>query len=361
MQRLGFPPRWRDWITLLFATANTSVLLNGVAGRPFKHRRGLRQGNPLSPLLFDLAIDPLQLLIQQATTNGILNPLPVREASLRLSLYADDAVIFANPHREELDVLLDIVDGFGNASGLRINVAKCTISPIRCSDIDLEPVLSGFNGQVTQFPVTYLGLPLTLGRLRLANLQPLLDRSRAKLAAWKGKLLNAGGRRALTRSVLDALTTYALTALTLPKKFTLAFDQVRRHFTWDIDETGTAGGKCKVNWPTICSPTTFSGLGILDLDRFARALRLRWLWLQWHHPECPWTQLGTPCSALDHCLFAAATRVTVGNEARTSFWWSNWRGGETLRCRFPLLYKHSIRKHRSVAQALTDYRWVLDL
>jgi hypothetical protein len=137
------------------------VLLNGVAGRPFKHRRGLRQGDPLSPLLFDLAIDPLQLLIQQATTSGILNPLPIKEASLRLSLYADDAIIFANPRRDELDVLLDIVTGFGNASGLRINVAKCTVSPIRCSDIDLDSVLSGFNGHVTQFPITYLGLPLT--------------------------------------------------------------------------------------------------------------------------------------------------------------------------------------------------------
>lgn len=361
LQRLGFPSRWRDWLSLLFTTASTSVLLNGVAGLPLRHHRGLRQGDPLSPLLFDLAIDPLHGLLLQASASGLLPPFPAREASSRISLYADDAIISAKPVRRELSSLLDIVTRFGDASGLRINISKCSVAPIRCQGIDLDTVLHGFDGQRVGFPITYLGLPLSMGRLKLAHLQYALDRARAKLATWKGKLMNAGGRRVLTRSVLDSLSIYTLTSLRLPQKFIAAFDKVRRRFTWDIEEDEVAGGKCKVSWQIVCSPMEFGGLGILHLGAFARALWLRWLWLKWHFPDRPWTKFGTPCDTLDHELFAIATRVTIGDGRTASFWWSTWLGSSTLRSRFPLLYKHSARKHHSVANALLNNHWVLDL
>uniref|UniRef100_A0A453CKI6 Reverse transcriptase domain-containing protein n=1 Tax=Aegilops tauschii subsp. strangulata TaxID=200361 RepID=A0A453CKI6_AEGTS len=66
-------------------------------GRKIVHRQGLRQGDPLSPLLFIIAIDPLHRLQQRASDLQMIQPLPGRDIKLRVSLYADDAVIFANP------------------------------------------------------------------------------------------------------------------------------------------------------------------------------------------------------------------------------------------------------------------------
>ncbi|XP_073359869.1 uncharacterized mitochondrial protein AtMg01250-like [Aegilops tauschii subsp. strangulata] len=118
MKQLGFLARWRDWIALLLSTSSSSCLLNGVDGDRIRHKKGLRQGDPLSPLLFILAIDPLQRLFEAAAVADELQPLLVRGALLRVSLYADDAVVFANPQREEVDKILRQLYGFGNATSL---------------------------------------------------------------------------------------------------------------------------------------------------------------------------------------------------------------------------------------------------
>jgi hypothetical protein len=83
--------------------------------------------------------------------------------------------------------LANILQNFGEVSGLATNVAKSSIAPIRCSDIDLASVLTNFPAANVQFPLKYLGLPLSLGRLRRADLQPFIDKAVARLNPWKGK------------------------------------------------------------------------------------------------------------------------------------------------------------------------------
>lgn len=295
MQHLGFSARWRDWISMLLTTSSSAVLLNGVAGLPFLHRRGLRQGDPLSPPLFIMAIDPLHRLLELATEAGALSPLHIREAKFRASLYADDAIVFIKPLRQEVSYLLRILQLFGEATGLRINARKCSVSPIRCDQVDLDSVLQEFLGARAVFPIRYLGMPIALGRLRYVDLQHIIDRARSKLAGWRGHWINAGGRRTLTIAVLSTLPIFALTALKAPKKFVKDFDRIQRNFTWGIEENEVAGGKCKIGWPMVCSPTSFGGLGLPNLSLFSRALRLRWMWYEWTAPQRPWVSTPTPC------------------------------------------------------------------
>jgi hypothetical protein len=102
-------------------------------------------------------------------------------------LYADDAAVFLNPGRQEVDLVMAIKQHFGEAMGLCINVSKSSVAPIRCTGIDLDSVLQNISGGRVPFPITYLGLSVTLGRLRMAHLQPVLDKATTKLAGWQGQ------------------------------------------------------------------------------------------------------------------------------------------------------------------------------
>ena len=72
---LGFSKRWINWISMFLSTASTRVLLNGSRGQRISHARGLRQGDPLSPLLFVLVMETLNSLLKLAETMGLLQPL----------------------------------------------------------------------------------------------------------------------------------------------------------------------------------------------------------------------------------------------------------------------------------------------
>jgi hypothetical protein len=90
-------------------------------------------------------------------------------------LYAGDAALFVNPDRTDVDMIMNIMQQFGAAAGLEINVNKSSVAPICCSQINLDNVLHNFEGEVVQFPINYLGLPLSMGRLWMSHLQLILD------------------------------------------------------------------------------------------------------------------------------------------------------------------------------------------
>jgi hypothetical protein len=119
--------------------------------------------------------------------------------------------------------------------------------------------------------------------------------------------------------VLSSQPVYYLSALIAPAETIEDIDRRRKRFLW----TGTdqiAGGKCKVAWPKACRPTRLRGLGILDLKKFARALRLRWLWQEWKSPGKPWVGMPIPCTEEDRRLFNSATTITVGNGEEMGNW-----------------------------------------
>lgn len=120
----------------------------------------------------------------------------------------------------------------------------------------------------------------------------------------------------------------------------------------------TTGAKCKVNWNSVCRPTDLGGLGILDLAKFASALRLRWPWFEWMELSKMWVGMANPCDELDHDLFFASPRITIGNGARAPFGDSPWVNGEKPSDIAPLIFEASKQKRWKVRDAMHEGNWL---
>lgn len=136
LRHLGFGQIWCDIISGLLASSTTQVILNGIPGEKIEYKRGLRQGDPLSPMLFILTMGVLGFMINKAVEEDLLQPLARRTLPHRISIYADDVVIFLRPSAGDIDTVMDILQLFGTVSGLQTNVQKSSVLPIQCQDED---------------------------------------------------------------------------------------------------------------------------------------------------------------------------------------------------------------------------------
>jgi hypothetical protein len=82
------------------------------SGLPFQHHRGLRQGDPLAPMLFILALEPLHKILTKAVDAKILSNVSQRADRMHTSFYADDASLFLNPVEVEVKSVFEIISFF---------------------------------------------------------------------------------------------------------------------------------------------------------------------------------------------------------------------------------------------------------
>jgi hypothetical protein len=125
-------------------------------------------------------------------------------------------------------------------------------------------------------------------------------------------------RTSLVKLVLASQAIYHLMPLNVAPDTLKYINKVERAFLWAAKDS-TTGAKCKVNWEAVCRPKKFGGLGVLHLEKFVLALRLRWPWLEWKEPDKIWVGSGKPCTKEDMNIFYAATKFTIGNGGRLGF------------------------------------------
>jgi hypothetical protein len=227
----------------------------------------------------------------------------------------------------------------------------------------VEAIAPAIDCPIRALPCTYLGLPLSLKKLRKEDLQLVLDKLARQLAFWKAKLLSKDGRVMFVQAVMTSSIIYHLMALDVDPWFLQAVDKLRRGFLW-AGKPDARGGCCLVAWESVCQPKALGGLGLLDLKKLNAALRARWLWFQKADAEKPWSGIGFEVSPHATAIFNASVCVSVGDGGRTLFWEDPWIEGLTVGSIAPdliQLVRPGIRRTRTVQHGLLDASWVRDI
>jgi hypothetical protein len=278
LMRFGFGEKWRGWVKACISSGSMSVLVNGCATEEICIKRGLKQGDPLAPLLFLLVAEGLGGLMRKAVEQGRFQPFKVGRSHLPISLlqYADDTLCIGEASVENLWTLKAVLRGFEMASGLKVNFWKSCVMGVNVSNDFLVMASEFLNCRIGHLPFKYLGLPVGANPRLSSTWAPMLDLIKRKLGSWGNKYISLGGRIVVINAVLNSLPIFFLSYMKMPVKVWREVVKIQRKFFWG----GLVQSRrmCWIKWLAICKPKKEGGLGIKDLRLMNCSLLAKWRW-----------------------------------------------------------------------------------
>jgi hypothetical protein len=221
----------------------SQVLLNGVPGKPIQCKRGVRQGEPLSPLLFVLAVDLLQSIINKAYNMNLLKHPLSKDYGQDCPILqnTDDTLIILPVEALQLFTYKGLLRSFTDSTGLKVNYQKSFLVPINLSAEKALHLAHTIGCLVESLPFTYLGLPLGTTKPSVEEFLPLLQRIEKRMMGLS-KLLSYQGRLTLVNLVLTALPTFYMCALKISISIFDQVDKYRKHSLWNRGDINRKGG-----------------------------------------------------------------------------------------------------------------------
>ena len=252
---MGCGKKWCSWIQECISTVSMSILINGSATSDFKTKRGIRQGDPLSPFLFNIVAEGLNVLFQRAKVAELIKGVSFGSAEVKVShlQFADNTVIFCEYDKREVITIKRILRYFELISGLKINFSKSMLVGVNTSVSELQECAKLLKCKSGELPFSYLGLPLGADPSRISTWQPIVERFKKRLALWKRNLLALGGRITFIKSILANLSIYFM-----PVTIANQLEKLQRQFLW-----GDGEKKRKIHlisWDSIAKKKSMVGL-----------------------------------------------------------------------------------------------------
>lgn len=128
LKQYGFPDEFISTVKALYSDAFTTLIVNGTkSSQPFQVTRGVRQGDPLSCLLFDIAIEPLAEALRKSNLKGFT--IPGKAERLIATFFADDTTVYLSAD-DGFGELQEILDRWCLAAGAKFNISKTEIIPM---------------------------------------------------------------------------------------------------------------------------------------------------------------------------------------------------------------------------------------
>ena len=334
--KFGLPVHFVDTVRSLYHDAHTAVIINGEISSPFKITRGVRQGDPLSCLLFNIAIESLATMLRQSDLEG-LHVDGIVERTIA-TLFADDTTVYLSKNDSFAD-LHNLLQKWCTASRAKFNVQKTEVIPVgsaayRARVVEERKLDEGQPSIPSRIHIAKDGEPVRVLGAFVGNdveqvnvWAPILEKSDRALARWEKTRPTQDGRRLIVGMVIGGFTQYLTRVQGMPKEVEKLFTKKIRDFM--------AEGKTvpMISLPTLHSRFEDGGKKLLDVVARNKAIELMkvrsYLTLNEGRPK--WAYVA---DVLISRSIAAACRVT-DDLSISNLFLQSWRIG-TAKGRAPL-------------------------
>ena len=265
LRNFNFGDRFISYISTLYNQITTTVINNGHISSWFNPKRGVRQGCPLSPYLFILAVEVLAISIRQ---NRNISGLVFNGVEIKVSQLADDTNCVVKDENS-LKHLLDTFCLFRSGTGLDINVDK-TIA--RCLG-NFSPSRDKLFGlKWSQDPVHTLGVNLTGKEEDHYNLnfRSKISKLKQLLNSWKCRKLSLKGKITVINTLAISKLVYLANTILTPEKVYKEVKEIILDFVWD-------GSTSKIAYSTLIQGIGKGGLKLVDLELKVKSLSITWV------------------------------------------------------------------------------------
>ncbi|PKU65218.1 Putative ribonuclease H protein [Dendrobium catenatum] len=262
MKQKGFPSSFIHWVKACILDVHFSICIDGALEGYFNSSYGIRQGCPLSPYLFCIAMDVFSCLIDNDSNQDNFIGFHKHGVNISHLLYADDLLIFGEASLNNRAALRKILDIFAKVSGLLVNHEKSQIiiSSYISNPMDFCEALHMPSYCVK---MTYLGLPISVKKCSKYDFLPLMHSIANHLAGWKARLLSMGGRLQFLKYTVCNTIAYWIRGSIIPKSCIKTLSRICAKFLFFGDPE--AKKLHLITWKRTCKPKLNGGLGIPDL------------------------------------------------------------------------------------------------
>ena len=267
LQAAGFESDFCRWISILYKAPQAVVDVNGMRSEPFRVTRSVRQGCPLSPLLYVLVLEPLLRRLRDEGVNPALSGVELPGgARAKNSAFADDVTIFVSS-KKNIEVVRKQLERYEKVTGAKINLGKSKGLRLGAWR-GLESLPGPFSW--TDGPVRILGVWFGPDLQLEKNWSEIQTKVEVAVRIWLQRRLSLKGRAEACVTYVFPLILYRLSVLPLPEDRLKALERLLFTLLWK-------GGKPWVRRQVCCQKPFKGGLGMPDLASHRRAERLSFL------------------------------------------------------------------------------------
>ena len=316
LNQMNFGKNFIGMVIKMYLNTNnfSRILLNGFLGEKIHINRGIRQGDPVSGFLFNIAVE---ILTNQIIKSKKLSGIRINSGTeIRISQYADDTILFLDNSERSLIGATEELTAFSSQSGLKLNWNKTScmsLGPVTNPCVSSNSATNQIKW-VDEIKILGIQFKYNIDDITDKNLEPKLVSLAREIKQWERRFLTPIGKITVIKSLLLSKLVHILMSLPNPSQPCIKrIENMFYKFLWNNKPD-------RVRRTKVVQKYQFDGLKMIDLRAFINSLKVTWL--KRLNNQSDWTALSTHDRIDPHelLMYGTAKLKKRKTETENAFW-----------------------------------------